>query len=318
MKKNHLLKKYKKDVIKSNIETIKIFLEDIDKKILSDLDIGIAFNKYIEIYEEELIFSFSRLEFINILLELEIIEKINVKNSKKIINRYLFTKKANVYEKALSLSTNSYLSHYTAVFMHGLTLNVPKTIYINTEQTKKNNKINQNGLRQLNIDKAFSREFRRTNNISILEDDLQKYKVIMVNGKYLGNKNITTIKYKNSILPISSVERTLIDIIVRPDYSGGVTEVIDAFKSAKSNISVSKLINILDQSEYIYPYHQSLGFYLERAGYSERELDKLSKYKYNLEFYLTYQMINPKFSERWKIYYPNYIWLYNLDINLVV
>jgi hypothetical protein len=43
------------------------------------------------------------------------------------------TERATAYELALSLKKNSYLSHYSAVFLHGLTDNVPKTIYTNTE-----------------------------------------------------------------------------------------------------------------------------------------------------------------------------------------
>ncbi len=42
-----------------------------------------------------------------------------------------------LYELILSLKPNSYLTHYTAVYFHDLTEQVPKTIYINVEQERK-------------------------------------------------------------------------------------------------------------------------------------------------------------------------------------
>ena len=62
---------------------------------------------------------------------------------------------ASAFEVAQSLRGNSYLSHYTALFLHGLTENLPKVIYTNIELRKSNNN-NSPKLEQANIDKAFA------------------------------------------------------------------------------------------------------------------------------------------------------------------
>jgi hypothetical protein len=59
--------------------------------------------------------------------------------------------------------------------------------------------------------------------------------------------------------------------------------------------------------DYIYPYHQVLGFYLEKAGYKESQLKILDNMDIEYDFYLNYKMENPSFSERWKLYYPGHL-----------
>ena len=95
-----------------------------------------------------------------------------------------------------------------------------------------------------------------------------------------------------------------IPIAVRPDYAGGVSEIIDAYKLAKDRCSVNILISLLKKLDYIYPYQQVIGFYLERAGYSSSLLEKLNEMKSEYNFYLCYKIEQKEFSERWKLFYP--------------
>ncbi|NLA32969.1 MAG: hypothetical protein GX864_03420 [Mollicutes bacterium] len=302
MKDKNWLKDIIHKVIENDIDIVLKFLNKTNKKIFSDNDLGKILDKYNKFAD----FNIKRNLFINILLELEIISKIPIECPSRNINRYMF-KSSNIYEKALSLNSNSYLSHYTAVFLHDLTLNVPKVIYTNTEQYEKPNKTKRDELRQINIDKAFSRKFRRSNNIAYFKKQPNDIKVVMLNSKYKKDSKLIYLPINDSLLAITSIERTLIDIVVRPEYSGGVSEVINIFKNSKSKISINKLISILNNSDYIYPYHQSVGFYLETAGYPENTLKKFENYDFKYNFYLAYQMIDPSFSKRWKVYYPNYI-----------
>src|SRR5713226_184703 len=66
---------------------------------------------------------------------------------------------ASPYELGLSVRRGSYLSHGTAVFLLGLTEQIPKTIYINREQSPKRPPTH---LTQEGIDRAFSRAQRQS------------------------------------------------------------------------------------------------------------------------------------------------------------
>lgn len=109
----------------------------------------------------------------------------------------------------------------------------------------------------------------------------------------------------NEKLRVTDIERTLIDIVVRPIYAGGVKEVLKAYRQGKNFVSVEKLAETLQQTDYVYPYHQAIGFYMEKSGaYDESEFQLLKKTPMNFDFYLDYKMHEFKYSEDWKIYYP--------------
>jgi hypothetical protein len=234
-------------------------------------------------------------KFIEKLLSSEIVSKreiiFNGFLSKK--ERYLISE-ASVFQVAVSLVNKSYLSHYSAVYLHGLTNQIPKTIYISFEQSKKNNVDRE--LEQNAIDSAFSRPQRKSGTTTIYEG----YTFLLHNGM---NSNRSGIFSLND-LPITNIERTLIDIAVRPGYAGGVDSVLDIYRRSVDKISMNKLVATLDKLNFIYPYHQAIGFYLQKAGLSDDKLEVLRKRKMLFDFYLTYEIIEKEYNNIWKIYYP--------------
>ncbi|WKZ32455.1 MAG: hypothetical protein QY316_11135 [Thermodesulfobacteriota bacterium] len=206
---------------------------------------------------------------------------------------------ASIFELVLSLKPNAYFSHYTAMFLHDLTEQIPNTIYLNFEQPPK---IRQEGnLEQNRIDLAFKKRPRQSNNIA----EFDGKKVCILNGMHTGSLSVIDMEVGASLLPITDIERTLIDIVVRPNYSGGVFEVLNAYRSASERVSVNKLSAVLKQLNYIYPYHQAVGFYLERTGkYSETQINLMRKFEIKYDFYLTYQMHEMEYSKTWKLYFP--------------
>jgi predicted transcriptional regulator of viral defense system len=67
------------------------------------------------------------------------------------------------------------------------------------------------------------------------------------------------------------MERTFMDIVVRPAYAGGINQLANAYKQAVARIDVDHLIKLLKKMDYVYRYHQSIGFLLERTGAAESE-----------------------------------------------
>ena len=64
---------------------------------------------------------------------------------------------------------------------------------------------------------------------------------------------------------------------VRLRYVGTIREVADAFQRAASRVSTEHLADIVMSVQYVYPYQQSLGFLLERAGVPSPELEPLRR-----------------------------------------
>lgn len=288
----------KKDILIENYNKLINEFITYPKKVLSIMDVGKILQN---ILDDFMIYNLSRFEFLNFLLEMKILKEeiINLPNKK--MTKYVFGYVSN-YELALSINKESYLSHYTALFLYGLTDNIPKIIYTNMEQFKKS-PINDGELVQLNVDRAFSRPMRTTNNIA----KLNEFDVILLNGKNTGRLEVVNMKIKDNEVPITSLERTLIDIVIRPNYAGGVLEILNAYELAENKFSTSRLIATLNKLNYMYPYHQAIGFYLEKAGYNESVLLRFDKLDKKCDFYLTYQMKEKKYSKRWKVYYPSYL-----------
>ena len=103
---------------------------------------------------------------------------------------------------------------------------------------------------------------------------------------------------------VTDFERTLIDATVRPAYSGGIAVVAKAFELAKDSVSVNKLASYLRKLRYVYPYHQAIGFYMERAGYEEPLLKLMEHFPIEHDFYLQHAMKSPVFNKRWRLFVP--------------
>jgi predicted transcriptional regulator of viral defense system len=244
-------------------------------------------------------------EFIGVLKDKGVIEEVVITTTQRKITKYIFGE-ASPYDISISLRMGSYLSHFSAVFSHQLTENVPKTIYTNLEQSPKYTGDRDAELQQENIDLAFSRVMRLTNQKATFNFRGKDYKVFLLNGKHQNRLGVEKLSAFNLSNPsdVTNIERTLIDIVVRPVYSGGVEEVLHAFKEAKGTFSVNRLLSYLKKMDFIYPYHQLIGFYLEKAGYEEKVLNLLNKLEIKHNFYLTYQIPEKDYSERWHVFYP--------------
>jgi hypothetical protein len=175
-------------------------------------------------------------------------------------------------------------------------------IYVTNEQSAKPKK--EIFLSQDNIDVAFRKQQRESSNVWLGVND---FKIIMLDGKSSNNLGVLSDIDSNpgEHIRYTDLERTLIDITVRPNYSGGVYEVLEAYKRAKDRVSINKMAAILKRLDYTYPYHQAIGFYLDKSKvYSEKQIDILRKEKMNFKFYLTYGMTDLEYCDKWKIYYP--------------
>lgn len=238
-------------------------------------------------------------KFIQLLVEKTPLKKYSFYFPARNLHRFAWGDVSN-YRLVLSLDKEAYLSHYSALYLHELTEQIPKKIYVTHEQPKKN--IARAELLQSDIDNAFSKASRISENIAKFAD----YSICLLNGQFtdkLGVVEIMSPNNENNL--ITNIERTLIDITVRPVYSGGVHEVLKAFTKAAGKVSINKLAAMLKKLDYIYPYHQAVGFYLQKAGnYRDIQIQLLKNFDLKYDFYIDHGMKEVEYSKEWKLYYP--------------
>jgi hypothetical protein len=215
------------------------------------------------------------------------------------ITRYSWGK-LSPFELALCIKPRAYLCHGTAATLNGVAKLSMKTLYVNVEQSVK--PPGDGTLTQEAIKRAFSGNQRQSN----LVYDCNGLSVILISGK---NTNRLGVEERagprSELLQVTNLERTLIDIVVRPAYAGGISQVYKAYRRARDAISVDKLLAILEQLDYVYPYHQCIGFLMQETGYPERSYARLRALGLHYDFYLAHALQKPKYSNDWRLFYPN-------------
>jgi hypothetical protein len=210
--------------------------------------------------------------------------------------RYIW-REASSYEIGFSIA-NGYLSHGSAMMLHQLTDVLARTVYVNREQSAK--PPSRGEMTQAGINRAFASKQRSTNYICSWED----WQFAILSGKHTGRLEVGVLEVDGVPLLVTGLERTLIDIAVRPAYSGGVYQVLDAYRRAKDRISVGTLLATLKALDYGYPYHQPIGFYLERAGYSPKQYERFRALGLEFDFFLAHDLREKEYVKSWRLHVP--------------
>jgi len=211
---------------------------------------------------------------------------------------------ATVYHIGSYGVPRSYLCHQSALELLGLTSHKSKEVYINQEQSAAPAKSKKVALTQKGIDNAFGHERKKSNSRARFDP----YELVLLKGQSTSMLGVIELGAAKKVrVKVTDVERTLIDCVVRAAYVGGASSVLHAFYLAKKKnlIDVAILRDYFDRMNFIYPYHQSIGFYLQKAGnYSIDEIDYFYGDSRQYDFYLEYGMEEKEYDPHWRIYYP--------------
>jgi len=277
---------------------ISSFFSKSPNKIFAFRELSAILDTYKKIWQ--LPKNITTFEFVEFLSKNKILKYVTIDFPYRKTSRYISSNKLSFFEILLGMNKNSYFTHTTALFFHNLIPSLPRIIYLNVEQ--KEHKTYSQTLEQSKIDFAFSNSQRISKNTA----KFQQHNICLLNGKFTNKLGVIKIKKaKIGTIDVTDIERTLIDLAVRPIYGGGVKNVLNAYKKAKNKLSIEKLVDTLIKLDYIYPYHQAIGFYLELSNVCKKSYLDLFKnlgLKYN--FYLTHNMTKTNYSKEWQLYYP--------------
>lgn len=211
---------------------------------------------------------------------------------------------ASPEELAVSLRPRSYLSHGSALRAHGICGANEDAVYVNQEQGPKSPP--RGMLTQQAIDRAFGNRSRASRYVF----EYGGTQLVLLAGKHSGNHRVIELDRAgiDIALPVTDLPRTLVDVTVRPVYAGGPSAVLKAYRHAVINADpkalVVDLVKTLEILGHIYPYHQAVGFYLERAGLHSIDLDALRERGTHYDFYICNRIETPAYDPNWRVHVP--------------
>ncbi|MDK2061348.1 hypothetical protein ACN09X_02290 [Aliarcobacter butzleri] len=217
---------------------------------------------------------------------------ITIRDIEKI--RYTLNKEFNIYDFVYSLEKNGFFSMFTSLNIQGLTNFRDNFIFISKERMKRVN-FNSKDITQEAIDKAFTNKPRRTK----AHDTIYNYNVVILESN--NTQEIGIIKYKG--YKISSINRAFVEIISNIQYSKTPDDVIYEFKNLKDKLDINEIFNIIEKFDFVYPYYQLAGYYLEKIGFLKEELSKFFNKKTDLIFYTIKNKEKYTLDEYWAIKY---------------
>lgn len=183
--------------------------------------------------------------------------------------------------------------------MHKLLDRLPKELCVNYEQSEKPKP--SDGLTQASLDRAFQGKQRQSGFIFRYKEN----EIVVLSGKRTLGLEVCELPVATGAkVRVTSLERTLIDVAVRPRYAGGVENVLEAYRRARNKVSIPQLIATLQKFDHVYPYHQAIGYYMERAGFPSKQFSRLKELRMDLNFYLAHNMRRPDYHPGWRIFHP--------------
>ena len=217
---------------------------------------------------------------------------ITIRDVEKI--RYTLNKEFNIYDFVYSLERNGFFSMFTSLNIQGFTNFRENFIFISKERMQRVNFSSKN-ITQEAIDKAFSNKPRKTK----AYNTIYNYNIVMLESN--NTQGVGIINYNG--YKVSSINRAFVEIISNIQYSKTPYDVIGEFRQLNDKLDINEIFKIIEKFDFIYPYYQLAGYYLEKIGFLKEELSRFFNNKTNLIFYTMKNKTNYDLDEYWGIKY---------------
>ena len=217
---------------------------------------------------------------------------ITIRDVEKI--RYTLNKEFNIYDFVYSLERNGFFSMFTSLNIQNFTNFRDNFIFISKERMQRVNFSSKN-ITQEAIDKAFSNKPRKTK----AYNTIYNYNIVMLESN--NTQGVGIINYNG--YKVSSINRAFVEIISNIQYSKTPYDVIGEFRKLKDKLDINEIFKIIEKFDFIYPYYQLAGYYLEKIGFLKEELSRFFNNKTNLIFYTMKNKTNYDLDEYWGIKY---------------
>lgn len=162
------------------------------------------------------------------------------------------------YEVAMALVDPAAISHWSAMHFHGLTMQIPRTVFVlTTSRTRLPRSSPSRGSRPSGLDLAARTPYR------FIQVKPERY--FGTQAAWLGESRII----------VTDPERTLVDGLSRPWFCGGFGEVMTAFEARMAQLQLDRIIEYALKLDVATA--KRLGWVLQNLGVSQDDLSRLQQ-----------------------------------------
>jgi len=211
----------------------------------------------------------------------------------------------DVYKLANSMLPDGYFCNLTAIYHHSLTNQVPNAVYWCHESLAPQKRKDAAKLSDARIRTAFIKPHRHTS--FVIKHNA--HDILITAGTRGFDYGVEKLQRQHSPCPVgsrvTSLERALIDAVVSPHYNGGLTSLCEYFRAAQRKLDIERMVDIYQKLDFVYPYAQSLGFFLEHCGMQSHAKELRNAFPPRQRFYVDHGAKTTwAYNERWMIFYP--------------
>lgn len=197
-----------------------------------------------------------------------------------------------------------YISHYSALYFNELIEQRPIVHYLSKEIKGKSG-TRPDSLNIPAVKQAFLKPARITNNgLMVIGSEIKKIEKIDLGKVGVFTKRLHFEK-REFEFKLTNPSRTFVDSVISPQYAGGISTVVFAYRDHSFNLS--EILEIYKKINPIYPYWQSIGFIFEilsKGDLAERWREEF-KSKKMIPFYLQHEARSTwDYSEDWCVHFP--------------
>lgn len=209
-----------------------------------------------------------------------------------------------LFTEAYARAPTGHFCHYTSVVFHELSNQVPNRVYIRKRDVGAN-RFRTDRLSDLQIRTQFLKPHRRSGDTETLGGGT----IIFIAGGLHDEIGVVSVPSNYSEFPqgsrITNLERCLIDAVVAPHYNGGITTLPGLFEEAVEQLDLQKLIEHYRELDFLYPYHQTLGFFLDHSGQEEAAAQWREHFPPTNRFFVDKAAKSSwSYDPKWQVYYP--------------
>ena len=195
--------------------------------------------------------------------------------------------------------------HLTSVFFHALTQQIPQKVFIRRRdiaprKTKRPGKLSDFQIRS---------QFIKPQKITGKRVPLQGGECVLISGYKNDQTGVIPVPNEFRAFPedsrITDLERCLIDAVVAPHYNGGIMSLPALFAEAADQLALHRLISHYGELEFLYPFHQTIGFFLDHSEQTEAaEIWRETFQPINRFFVDKNAKTNWLYDSKWQVRYP--------------